>query len=99
MKSEIEWSARKIGQVAEWAGEEAIAAIEGFVEGWIEPSVQPIDLNSATYRQLERLPGITHQDAQKIISARPYHDKQALVTERVISEAAYRRIRDRIAVN
>src|ERR1700730_3020367 len=73
MKPELEWSAKKLGAAAEWAAEETLAAIEGFFEGWYRPSRQAIDLNSASERQLESLPGITQDDARRIIRFRPYH--------------------------
>lgn len=99
MKPEIEWSSRKIGEAAAWVADEAVAAAEGFLEGWTEASTRPIDLNSASERQLESLPGITHHDAQKIISARPYRGNRDLIKKHVISEAAYSRIKDRVTVN
>lgn len=99
LKPEIQWSARKVGEAARWVADETFAAAEGFIEGWIKPSVQPINLNSASDRQLESLPGITQEDAHRIITSRPYHNKQALVTKGVISESAYRRIKDRVTVN
>jgi DNA uptake protein ComE-like DNA-binding protein len=99
MKPGIQWSARRIGQVAEWASEEALAAVEGFFEGWTGTSAQPINLNSASDRQLQSLLGMTPQEAHRIIRARPYRDKAALLSKGVISENTYRRIKDRITVN
>ena len=99
LKPEIQWTATKVGVAAKWIADEALAAAEGFIEGWIKPSAQPINLNSASDRQLESLPGITQEDAHRIITSRPYHNKQALMTKGVISESAYRRIKDRVTVN
>lgn len=98
-KPEIQWTARKVGVAVKWAADEALAAAEGFFEGWTEPSAQTINLNSASNRQLESLPGITSEEAHRIIRSRPYHDKRALVTEGLISESSYRRIKDRVTVN
>jgi hypothetical protein len=98
MKPELEWSAKKLGAAAEWAAEETLAAIEGFFEGWYRPSSQPINLNSASERQLESLPGITPEDARRIIRSRPYHGQAELMNRGVISAGAYRRIRDQIVV-
>ncbi len=98
MKPELEWSARKLGAAAEWAAEETLAAVEGFFEGWYRPSGQRIDLNSASERQLESLPGITQEDARRIIRSRPYHGQADLMNRGVISAGAYRRIRDQIVV-
>lgn len=98
-KPEIEWTARKAGVAVKWGLDEALAAAEGFYEGWTGPAVQPINLNSASPRQLESLPGITQAQAHRIVRSRPYRDKRALLTEGVISESAYRRIKDRVTVD
>ncbi len=99
MKPELEWSARKMGEAAEWVADETLAAIEGFLEGWFSSPVQPINLNSASERQLETLPGVSPQEAHRIIRSRPYGDKRELVKKGVISEAAYVRIGRRITAN
>jgi hypothetical protein len=98
MKPELEWSARKLGLAAEWVADEALAAMEGFFEGWFRPSAPPINVNSASQRQLESLPGISAEDANRIIRSRPYNQKRQLLKRDVISEAAYARIDDHIAV-
>jgi DNA uptake protein ComE-like DNA-binding protein len=99
MKPELEWSARKAGAIAEWAADETLAAIEGFFEGWFSSPSQPVNLNSASQRQLETLPGLSPEDAHRIIRSRPYSDKRELVKKGVISEAAYLRIGNRITAN
>lgn len=99
MKPELEWSAKKMGEAAEWAADETLAAIEGFFEGWFSSAVQPINLNSASERQLETLPGLSPQDAHRIIRSRPYGDKRELVKKGVISGAAYVRIDRRITAD
>lgn len=95
MKPELEWFSRKLGLAAQWAAEESLAAVEGFFEGWTR-SADSIDLNSASERQLESLPGITPEDAHRIIRSRPYHSKADLISKGVISLSTYRRIRDQI---
>jgi DNA uptake protein ComE-like DNA-binding protein len=99
MKPELQWTATKVGVAAKWVADEALAAAEGFFEGWTKPPDQLIDLNSATNRQLESLPGITPEEAHRIVRSRPYPDKKTLVTRGVISESSYRRIKERITVN
>ncbi len=96
MKPELEWSAKKLGSVAAWAADETLAAIEGFFEGWFRPSTQAVNINSASARQLDNLPGITPEDAHRIIRSRPYDEKRELLKKHVISEGAYDGIRDRI---
>jgi hypothetical protein len=48
-----------------------------------------VDLNSASERQLTRLPGISDDDANRIIANRPYPDKEALVRRGVIGPRKY----------
>jgi preprotein translocase subunit SecD len=97
MKPELQWSAKKAAEAAEWAGDEALAAVEGFFEGWFAP--EPVNVNRASERQLEKLPGVTAQEAQRIIGARPYHDKRELVKKGAITESAYARIKNDITAD
>jgi len=97
-KPEIQWTGEKFGEAVRWTAEEAVAAVEGFFEGWNETASTPIDLNSATLRQLEALPGITRSDAKQMIDNRPYRHADELVSRGVLTRAAYRRIRDQIEV-
>jgi DNA uptake protein ComE-like DNA-binding protein len=71
--------------------------MEGFFEGWTRSDAS-LDLNSASLRQLENLPGITHQDAEQIVENRPYRRTNELVDKGVLPRAEYRRIRDQIEV-
>jgi len=97
LKPEIQWTGEKLGQAARWAAEEAVAALEGFYEGWNREQA-PVDLNSASLRQLETLPGISRQDARQIIDNRPYRRPDELVDRGVLPRAEYRKIRDQVEV-
>ena len=58
--------------------------------------VQPVDINGASKAQLKTIPGVTDEEAEKIIAGRPYLTKAHLVTHNIISMTRYLQIKDRI---
>ena len=93
-KPAIEDAGRKLGEVAHAAADEARAAAQGVRDGWNESHHGPLDLNSATERQLDDLPGIDRSAARRIIAGRPYREKHDLLAKGIISGDEYDRIRD-----
>ncbi len=72
------------------------AIAQGVREGWNRD--KPIDLNSASKEELQRLEGVTPKTADAIIAHRPYSNPNELVSKRILSKPAYDKIADRLKV-
>ena len=88
---------QELGQKLDAAGErlqeKAHAVAQGVKEGWRRDKY-PLDLNSAPASDRSRLPGLTQDDAQKIVSHRPYRSSGDLVTRHILTEQRYRGLKE-----
>jgi competence protein ComEA len=55
-----------------------------------------VDINAATKEELSALPGIGDAYSQKIIDGRPYNSKRDLLTRKILPQATYDQLKDKI---
>jgi competence protein ComEA len=84
----------KTAEATATARNDAKAVADGLREGWDRS--KPLDINSASRDQLTSLPGMSGEEADRVIASRPYNDPHELETRRVISKAEYDRIASQI---
>ena len=73
---------------------DAKAVAAGVREGWNRD--KPLNLNIATKEQLLSLPGVTAEEADRVIKGRPYNEPGELVTRHIMTKAEYDKIADRV---
>jgi DNA uptake protein ComE-like DNA-binding protein len=73
---------------------DAKAIAEGVKEGMSRDKT--ININKASREDLLTLPGLTEHQADRLIAGRPFDHAHDLVTRRVLTEAQFAKIRDRV---
>src|SRR5580692_1415353 len=86
---------RRTAEATETIRRDTKAVAEGVKEGMGRDN-KAININKASREDLLTLPGVTEHEADRIIAQRPYDDAHDLVTRRVLPQAEYEKIRDRV---
>jgi len=60
--------------------------------------VGPTDLNTASLREIEELPGVTPSMAERIVAGRPYGDVDELLDRKILSHRELERIKKKVTV-
>lgn len=55
-----------------------------------------VDINSASQKDLEALPGVGEAYAKKIVAGRPYDNKSQLKSRKIVPESTYDKFSDKI---
>ena len=76
------------------AKRDAGAIAKGVAEGLARKG--PLDINTASRKQLEALPGITPALARGIEAGRPYDDPRQLYKKHVLTKAQFNRIQSQV---
>ena len=83
--------------LARWGG-----VFSGMAAGEAELPSKPIeyriDINTASVRVLDKLPGIGPELVERIMRHRPYKKLDELITKKVLGRKQFARIKDRIRV-
>jgi DNA uptake protein ComE-like DNA-binding protein len=81
-------------------------ASEGWAQGGAMPkpaemlkqAVKQLDLNTASEADLGKLPGLGTDAAKKIVAGRPFKTTDELVSKKILTQQAFDRIKDLVAV-
>jgi competence protein ComEA len=81
-----------------FAGQAATPPMSGHSMPMHGQHVGALDLNSASLEELRMVPGVNEATAKEIVENRPYARADELITKKVLSKAAYDRIKEHVAV-
>lgn len=80
------------------AGEVPQSTVASAQTGASTNQPSPININTASMADLDKLSGVGEITAQKIIDNRPYGGIEELVTKKAVSRSVYEKIKDMISV-
>jgi len=98
LKQESKVAAVEIKKGAKEAAAQTKAAVQGVRDGLNTPD-KPVNINSASRAELQTLPGVDEETANRIINGRPYHTREELGAKGVVSPEEFSAIKGKIAVS
>lgn len=97
IKEESKAAAVELKKDAKEAAKQTKAAAEGVKEGINAPD-EAVNVNTASKAQLQTLPGIDEELADRIVAGRPYHTVDELGTKGVLPPEEFSKIKRKIVV-
>ena len=98
VKQESKVAAVEIKKGAKEAAAQTKAAVQGVKDGLNTPE-KPVNINSASKVELQTLPGVDEETANRIIAGRPYHTRDEVGAKGVVSPEQFNAIKNKIAVS
>ena len=74
---------------------DAKAVVQGIADG-LKHHAGPVNINTASSGELQKLPGVTGEMADRIVGNRPYATSQDLLRRHLVTKAEYSQIADKI---
>src|SRR5262249_44573562 len=97
VKEESKTAAVELKKDAKEAAKQTKAAAEGVREGLHSPDAA-VNVNTASKDQLQTLPGLDEEMADRMIAGRPYHTVDEVGTKGVVPPAEFQAIKRKIVV-
>lgn len=79
------------------AARDTKAVAQGVFDG-LKPHRGPMDINTASSNDLQSLPGMDADTADRIVANRPYRTTQDLVRRHLVTKAQYAKLGDHVTV-
>ena len=82
----------KTGEYKHETNSESVLAVQS------NEFLNPININTASVKELDELPGVGEVTSAKIIDNRPYTSIDELLTKKVVNKGTFEKIKDKISI-